>query len=89
MESNGNLACPKRSLSVCPFFPRFFRSLFSAPLPYSSHLFPLTERLEQAYENFGKKTIKTSHSLQNELFIAIYGWAAGTLMSNKLYLKTF
>ena len=29
-------------------FPAFFRSLFSAPLPYSSHLSPLSERLEQA-----------------------------------------
>ena len=42
------VACPKRSDSgkganwgkrVRPFFARFFRSLFSAPLPYSSHLF--------------------------------------------------
>ena len=29
-------------------FPAFFRSLFSTPLPYSSHLSPLSERLEQA-----------------------------------------
>ena len=57
------VACPKRSDSgerrelgkhgerthaVLPFFLRLFRMLFwSAPLPYSSRLSPLTERLEQ------------------------------------------
>ena len=34
--------------AVSPFFPRLFRLLFSAPLPYSSRLSPLSERLEQA-----------------------------------------
>ena len=33
---------------VRPFLPRLFRLLFSAPLPYSSRLSPLSERLEQA-----------------------------------------
>ena len=57
------LACPKRSDSgekrqlgnerkiaenFRPFFPLFVRLLFSAPLPFSSRLSPLSERLEQA-----------------------------------------
>ena len=37
----GERACPS-------IFPRLFRMLFSAPLPYSSRLPPLSERLEQA-----------------------------------------
>ena len=37
--------------SVRPFFPRLFRSLFSAPLPYSSRPSSLSERLEQATDN--------------------------------------
>ena len=38
--AEGSLACPS-------IFPRLFRLLFSAPLPYSSRLSPLSERLEQ------------------------------------------
>ena len=36
--------------ATCPSISRvfFFRSLFSAPLPYSSRLSPLSECLEQA-----------------------------------------
>ena len=51
-ETSIKLACPKRSNKgekrEPSFFPTFFRSLFSTLLPYSSHLSPLPERLEQA-----------------------------------------
>ena len=43
----------ERGAPVSPFFPVLFRSLFSAPLPYSWRLSPLSERLEQAKSQTG------------------------------------
>ena len=72
------IACPKRSDSgelkartgeserknaVRPFFPRLFCVLFSAPLPYSSNLSPLSERLQQA--NAATTTMATNASLES------------------------
>ena len=50
----------------CPsIFPPFFRSQFSAPLPYSSHLSPLSERLEYAILNLAIMPATAMKTSQN------------------------